>query len=242
MSTNSNIQNKVTLASEAAIAPSDSTTNKEQLKQIKIPNNISYHNIGINLIPSLSKEEVRVEETKTTFNLGGALLFMVLAVFAISVFGFNLLSKLSLNTEKERLTQLEATVRSKSAIIRDNNKILDRIKIYNKVETETYSPGEVMNYWRDISNQYGLINNIQVSNGLDFKVSGNSTDISSVSKLWHILSEDERIVNINLTALNAAENNSVSFRFEGRFNADYFINQASQNREQSQQTSNNQEL
>lgn len=205
-------------------------TNSVDIKKIKVPSNITFNGVGINLIPTLSAKEVEVVEKKSTFNLGAAVLFMFVAIFAISVFGFNLLTKLSLNNNKEELSELEASVRAKSSIIRDNNKIVDRVDIYRQVQEQTYSPGAVMKYWEETSKGFVTITSITVTNGLEFRISGQSTDPNNVAKMWHLLSVDEKVENVNLRSISRSLD-TINFQFEGDFNVDFFEAQGGSNSE-----------
>ena len=52
---------------------------------------------GINLIPTLSKEEVVVEEKKKKLNIGSIVSLLILVVVSILIVGFNIVSRMQLN-------------------------------------------------------------------------------------------------------------------------------------------------
>ena len=83
--------------------------------------------VGINLIPTLSKEEAIVEEGKKKINLGSILSLLALVVISLGIVAFNIITKTRLNGAKESLYAYENQVMGVSQKIINNNEILERI-------------------------------------------------------------------------------------------------------------------
>ena len=62
---------------------------------------------GVNLIPSLTKEEKVHVKKKNTLNIGSLLSIIVLSTIALGIVGFNITSKMQLNSSKSNLSRIE---------------------------------------------------------------------------------------------------------------------------------------
>ena len=179
---------------------------------------------GINLIPTLSKEEVAVVEKKKKLNIGSIVSLLILVVVSILIVGFNIVSKMVLNTEKDKLTAYETQVNKITQKIISSNEISERIKLYQDVLGETYSPKEVVDYMNALATKSGstAITKFSLGGDLAFAIEGNSNDLEDVSKFWYILSSDPKIENVTLQSVGNTVN-SVRFSFKGKFVMEEFL-------------------
>ncbi|WKZ31289.1 MAG: hypothetical protein QY318_00750 [Candidatus Dojkabacteria bacterium] len=180
---------------------------------------------GINLVPTLSKGEKQVIEKKSRFNFAAAFFILLLVIVSIAVVGFNIITKFQLNRERDQTKELEAQILDRGDVVRSNNELLDRISLYKNVQESTLSPREILLYWQELTADYGQIQEVEMKGGVKFTFRGTSNSLNDVAILWHKLSIDERVTNINLESVSKGEDGVVSYNFEGDLNADYFISE-----------------
>lgn len=200
---------------------------KEEIKKVsKITDseNIEAGN-GINLIPKPSTEQIVVEKKKATLNIGSVLSLLALLIITIVIIGFNIISKIRLNTYKENLALKTAEVEQYTQKIIDNEEILNRIMLYKYIEKSAYSPRKVFEYIYNIASKIGSIEitNFEFGTELSFKFSGKTTDLERVSKLWYLLSVDEKVESIVLDSVSKSED-GVRFEFVGDLIFESFVN------------------
>jgi len=174
-------------------------------------------NVGINLIPNLSKEEVVHETKKKKLNMGAVISLMVLVFVSILVVGFNIISKIQLNNEKDKLYNYEQRLSSVSYKIIANNEIRERISLYKDIQEEAFSPRTVIEYINSIAAKSGNINITAFDFGgqLTFDLNGNAYTLEEVSKFWYLLSNDSKVENIILKSVGKTDD-GVRFSFEGK--------------------------
>ncbi len=190
----------------------------------KIAENIST-GVSINLIPPKTEVEVKIETRKVSLNMSAALALLFLFILSISIIGFNLVSKLELNNKKKELQAMEQSIRARGEIISSNDEILRRVKLYNSIEQTTYSTKEVIEYWESVSSGLGTISEVNLTQGMNFEVSGVSSSLKDVSKLWYLLGNDAKIESLDLKNV-VKDGTSVRFNFEGRLNFKEFSKNA----------------
>jgi hypothetical protein len=177
---------------------------------------------GINLVPTLTQDEITVEQRKTGANFISAIGILVIAIISAVIVGFNFITRAQLANEQEKLTALEQNVKQKGDVIAANSAIVERFDLYADVQASTFSPKEVLDYWLDLSNEFGEINRIELTGGLAFTISGDAETLPDVARLWHLLSIDEKVESITLESVSKT-GVEVSYRFEGNLDFDYFI-------------------
>ena len=150
---------------------------------------------GINLIPTLSKEEVAVVEKKKKLNIGSIVSLLILVVVSILIVGFNIVSKMVLNTEKNKLANYEAQVNKVTQKIISSNEISERIDLYQDILGEAYSPKEVVDYINTLAARSGsaTVNKFSITGDLTFSIEGEANDLEDISKFWYILSSDPKV-------------------------------------------------
>jgi hypothetical protein len=227
-SDNEQSEEKSLTGGELKAASADDSTEKKGEKGAKSADDISIELInadgGINLVPRMSQQEVQVEARKSKFNFLAAFFILFMVLISVVILGFNIFTKIQLEGEQAALKEVEDTVLAESDTIRANDQLLERISLYQNVQASTLSPKEVLVYWRELAGDYGEIQRVDMQNGLKFSFSGTSEKLSDVALLWHKLSIDERVSNINLNSVGQAES-SVRYEFEGNLNFDYFASE-----------------
>ncbi len=181
---------------------------------------------GVNLIPSMTKEEKVHVRKKNTLNIGSLLSIIILATIAIGIVGFNILSKAQLNSKKSSLARIEKSVNSKMDKIISNNAILSRIKLYEDVKKGSFSHKKIMEFLNEMAAKVSGISyrSITISEELEFEVSGNSPDLEQLSRLWYLLGINENIETINLGSVSKGEDGA-TFSFEGKLILENFKNE-----------------
>lgn len=204
---------------------------KEKVKEksvglVEMPNMNSGE--GINLIPTLTEQEILLEKQKSGVNYLAVFVALFIALLSVAIVGFNFINRGILRSEQEELTQLEGEVRKHSTSIASNNAILQRVELYEAIQQSTFSPKSVFIYWLELSNEFGEIDKIELSGGLDFSFDGEAEDLIDAARLWHLLSVDPRVEEIELESISKTES-GVNYRFTGRLDFEYFlINRESQ--------------
>lgn len=182
---------------------------------------------GINLIPTLSKEEVAVVEKKKKLNIGSIVSLLILVVVSILIVGFNIVSKMVLNTEKNKLANYEAQVNKVTQKIISSNEISERIDLYQDILGEAYSPKEVVDYINTLAARSGsaTVNKFSITGDLTFSIEGEANDLEDISKFWYILSSDPKVESVTLQSVGNNVN-SIRFSFKGKFLIDEFLSSA----------------
>ncbi len=180
---------------------------------------------GVNLIPSMTKEEKIHVRKKNTLNIGSLLSIIVLSTIAISIVGFNIISKAQLNAKKSALARIEKSVDSKIDKIISNNAILSRVKLYEEVKKGGFSHKKIIEFLNEMAGKVSGISyrSITISEELDFEVSGKSPDLEQLSRLWYLLGINENIETINLGSVSKGADGA-TFSFEGKLILDNFKN------------------
>lgn len=192
----------------------NNTSDNEKIKSTVIVDS------SINLIPPKSPSDIVLEEKKSTFNFGGAVSILVFVLLSIFIFGFNIFTKLELNNAKTDFIAADNSLNRFSDLIEMNEEMLNRIRIFDAVQENTISYKDVFDYWQAVSKVTSRINSIKLNKDLNFNVSGTANSLSDVSKMWHLLSTDSRVLNVNLKSVGTGE--QVTFEFEGKLDYQYF--------------------
>lgn len=192
----------------------NNTSDNEKIKSTVIVDS------SINLIPPKSQSDIVLEEKKSTFNFGGAVSILLFVLLSIFIFGFNIFTKLELNNAKTDFIAADNSLNRFSELIEMNEEMLNRIRIFDAVQENTISYKDVFDYWQAVSKVTSRINSIKLNKDLNFNVSGTANSLSDVSKMWHLLSTDSRVLNVNLKSVGTGE--QVTFEFEGKLDYQYF--------------------
>lgn len=179
---------------------------------------------GINLIPTLTKDEIVVEKKKKKLNVGSIVSLLILLVVFILIGGFSIISRMQLNIERDNLKTYESNVTKMSQKIISSNEITERVKLYNRVLGESYSPKAVVDYVNAIASKSGtsVVNKFSLGNDLSFSLDGNATDMENVAKFWYLLSNDPKMETVTLQSVGSGTN-VVRFSFKGKLLINEFL-------------------
>ncbi len=179
---------------------------------------------SINLIPTLTKEEVIVEQKKKKLNVGSIVSLLILVVISIFIVGFNIISKIQVNNEKKVLSAYESKLQNSIQKIISSNEVVDRVLLYKDIEGKTYSPKGAIEYINKIASKSGnaQITKFTFGNDLSFTIEGTASNLENVSKFWYLLGNDPEVKEVNLKSVGNTSNRS-TFAFNGKMVFEYFL-------------------
>lgn len=216
---------------QQSVQPQQTQPTQSQPEAVSSPTTDNSTQEGFNLIPALTQEEKVKIKKKNTFNIGSVLSIIFLAVVAIGIVGFNILSKAQLNSKKSTLNRLERSVYEDVDMISTNNAILERALLYDRFKKGSFSHRKIIEYLKEIAaiergNKRGRItfNSIEISEDLSFNVSGSAPNLEQVAYLWYLFGIDESIDFISLESVGKSEEGS-RFSFEGKLRISNFSNE-----------------
>lgn len=216
------VQNKIKEPNKQVVQSSKNNT----VPQPSAPSSAPKPNVeaGINLIPTLSKEEVAEVVRKKKLNVGSIVSLLVLVVVSILIVGFNIVSKMVLNTEKNKLANYEISINKMTQKIIASNEISERIFLYQDILGETYSPKAVIDYIEALATKSGSaqIKKYSLGGDLAFSIEGEANDLEDISKFWFILSSDPKVETVTLQSVGNNVN-SIRFSFKGKFFIENFL-------------------
>ena len=217
------IDSQKPVVKKAETSPKDESKEKVEKKSIA-PSNVIEEK-GINLIPTMSTEELKQEDKKKKMSSSALISVSVLFSVSILVIGFNIISKIQLNAEKEKLYNHEKRIEGYNQLIIDNSEIIERVLLYKDIQEGKFSTKAVIDYIQDIAKKSGNSNLTEFSfTGSNvFSFSGEATDLEDVAKLWYLLTNDLRMENINLKSVSKGEEGT-RFSFTGELKLDQFAN------------------
>jgi len=181
---------------------------------------------GVNLIPTLTKEQKTHVKRKNTLNIGSILSIIALASVAIAIVGFNIVSNSQLNSKQSSLKKVERSVKGKMDKMISNNIILDRVMLYKKVKENSFSHKAIIEYFMEMAGKVSGItyDSIEISESLDFELSGKGPDLEQVARLWYLIGVNENIESVLLTGVSKSAEGS-TFSIEGKLILENFKNE-----------------
>jgi hypothetical protein len=214
--------------------PLESNPKQEEKKVVPDPkkeseiNTIVGSESGINLIPVLSEQEIKKEDKKKKLNMSAIVSLIILFVISILIVGFNVVFKIQLNVEKEKLVKREQAMSVFSQKILNNNEIMSRIYLYNDIEKGRYSAKDVMEHINNIAIKADcnlLSFSFSGINGME--LNGKAQGLEEVAKFWYLLGNDTNIEKISLKSIGKGVQD-VSFSFYGSFVLNNFVESSTQ--------------
>lgn len=196
---------------------------KKEKSTKKGPSTTILEEKSVNLIPVMSREEIKEEEKKKKMNKGSLISLLLLFVVSILIVGFSIISQIQLNYQKEKLFELEDRLGVYNQVIIDNNHLLQRVLLYSDVQEGRYSTTEIVDYVQSVlargTNTSVSSFNFTGRTGINF--AGQTRDLEELSKIWYLLTNDPKLERVNLRSLSKAST-SVSFNFEANIILDEF--------------------
>ncbi len=181
---------------------------------------------GVNLIPSLTKEQKSHVKRKNTLNIGFILSIIVLATVSLGIVGFNIISKTQLTAKQNALKRIEKTSNSKVDKISSNNIVLKRVRLYQDVKANSFSHKKIIEFFLEISTRVQGISytSVEISEDLSFELSGSAPDLEQLSRLWYLFGVNENIEEIGLDSFGKTATGA-NFGFQGKLILDNFKNE-----------------
>ncbi len=178
---------------------------------------------GINLIPTMSEQEVVVAERKKKVNVSSLVSLSLLFSISILVIGFNIVSRIQLNAQKDKLNEQERRIQGYSQIISGNTEILERVFLYKDIQEENYSRKSVVQYLETIASKSGsnVLSDFTFSGGESFEFSGEGQSYEDVAKLWYLLTNDVKVQDIELKSFSRSQQ-TARFTFAGNVKVEEF--------------------
>jgi hypothetical protein len=179
---------------------------------------------SINLVPKKSQQEVQKEKKKFSFSVSSIMSLILLVSLSLGVVLFNIVSKQQLRLAEEKQYEIEVNLQAYTDKFISNEEIIERIDLYKDVQEGVFSPREVVEYVMEIVERQPNIEitSFNMTDELDFEISGNTTELEPVAKVWYMLGTDENIVTVNLESVGKGEE-GVRFSFKGELERDKFI-------------------
>jgi hypothetical protein len=196
---------------------------KEEEKKSIAPSTI-VEETGINLIPTMSEVEIKTEDKKKRVNLGSLVSLSLLFSVTILATGFNIISRMQLDSQKRRLKEVEKRVMEYSYISSGNTEILERIFLFKDIQEGRISTRILIEELRGVANTSGnnVINTFAFPGGETFEISGNSSSLEDVAKFWYLMDNHEKFENVQLRSFSGTGDNA-SYSFTGRLNLEEFV-------------------
>lgn len=215
--------NKQNISSKAPQAGTQPFIQSKPILADSVDSQIKEETEGINLIPSLTKEEEFHVKTKNTLSIGSLLAIIVLVLVSICIVAFNIITKNQLTAKQKELQNIENVVNQKTDKIIANNIILNRINLYKNVKANSFSYKEVITFLRDMAGKVQGISydTIEMSESLSFKISGNAPNLEQLARLWYLFGVNENIESIKLKSFSKTFTGA-SFSFDGKLVLDNF--------------------
>lgn len=195
---------------------------KEEKKESVAPSTV-VEGSGINLIPTMSEEEVKKEEKKKKVNLTSLVSLSLLFSISILVVGFNIISKIQLDNQKEKVAEMEREIESYSNLITGNTEILERIFLYEDIQKGKFSTKLVIDHFRNLVSKTGgsTLGDFSFPGNKGFEFSGRAQSLEDVAKLWYLLLNDEKSESVELKSVSRSSEGA-SFSFTGDLKIDEF--------------------
>jgi hypothetical protein len=178
---------------------------------------------GINLIPTMTDVEIKTEDKKKRVNLGSLISLSLLFSVTILVTGFNIISRMQLDSQKRKLQEVEKRVMEYSYITSGNTEILERIFLFKDIQEGRISTRVFIEELRSVANTSGnnVINTFAFPGGEAFEISGNASSLEDIAKFWYLMDNHEKFEDVQLRSFSGT-GDKASYSFTGRLNLEEF--------------------
>jgi hypothetical protein len=179
---------------------------------------------GINLIPTMSEVEIKTEDKKKRVNLGSLISLSLLFSITILATGFNIISRMQLDSQKRRLKEVENRVMEYSYISSGNTEILERIFLFKDIQEGRISTRILIEELRSFANTSGnnVINTFAFPGGEAFEISGDSASLEDVAKFWYLMDNHEKFEDVQLRSFSGT-GEKANYSFTGKLNLEEFV-------------------
>lgn len=222
-STQGGFMSKIKTTLETAAGIEKKPEKQKEEKKSFAPSTI-VEETGINLIPTMSEVEIKTEDKKKRVNLGSLVSLSLLFSVTILATGFNIISRMQLDSQKRRLKEVEKRVMEYSYISSGNTEILERIFLFKDIQEGRISTRILIEELRSVANTSGnnVINTFAFPGGEAFEISGDSASLEDVAKFWYLMDNHEKFEDVQLRSFSGT-GDKASYSFTGRLNLEEFV-------------------
>ena len=198
---------------------------KEEEKKSIAPSTIVEES-GINLIPTMTEVEISTEKNKKRVNFGSLISLSLLFSVTILVKGFNIISRIQLDSQRKKIQEVEKRVLEFSYVSSGNTEILERIFLFKDIQEGRISTRLLIEELRAVANTSGnnIINTFAFPGGTSFEIGGKSSSLEDIAKFWYLLDNEEKFENVQLRSFSGTGDRA-SYSFTGRLNTEEFTQQ-----------------
>jgi len=178
---------------------------------------------GINLIPTMSEVEIETEDKKKRVNLGSLISLSLLFSVTILATGFNIISRMQLDSQKRKLQEVEKRVMEYSYVTSGNTEILERIFLFKDIQEGRISTRILIEELRSVANTSGnnVINTFAFPGGKAFEISGDASSLEDVAKFWYLMDNHEKFEDVQLRSFSGT-GDKANYSFTGNLNLEEF--------------------
>ncbi|MFA7627930.1 MAG: hypothetical protein WCY37_00715 [Candidatus Dojkabacteria bacterium] len=214
---------KVKTTLETVTGVEKKNSKKEEQKKSVAPSTI-VEETGINLIPTMSEVEIKTEEKKKRVNLGSLISLSLLFSVTILATGFNIISRIQLDSQKSRLKEVEKRIMEYSYITSGNTEILERIFLFKDIQEGRISTRILIEELRGVANTSGnnVINTFAFPGGEAFEINGDASSLEDVAKFWYLMDNHDKFEDVQLRSFSGT-GDKASYSFTGRLNLEEFV-------------------
>jgi|GEM_PF-2127251 len=197
---------------------------KEEKEKKSVAPSTIVEETGINLIPTMTEVEIKVEEKKKRVNTSSLVSLSLLFSVTILTIGFNIISRMQLDSEKSKLAEVEKRVMEYSYVTSGNTEILERIFLFKDIQEGRISTRRVIEELRSVANTSGnnVINSFAFSGGESFEISGEASSLEDVAKFWYLMDNHEKFEDVQLRSFSGA-GGKASYSFTGKLDPKEFV-------------------
>jgi len=179
---------------------------------------------GINLIPTMTEVEIKAEDKKKRVNLGSLISLSLLFSVTILVTGFNIVSRMQLDSQKRRLKEVEKRIMEYSYVTSGNTEILERIFLFKDVEDGRISTRILIEELRGVANTSGnnVIDTFAFQGGESFEISGKAASLEDVAKFWYLMDNHQKFNDVQLRSFSGTGDRA-NYSFTGKINLEEFV-------------------
>lgn len=196
---------------------------EEKQKESVAPSTI-VEETGINLIPTMTEVEIKVEEKKKRVNTGSLVGLSLLFSVTILTIGFNIITRGQLDSEKKKLQEAEKRIMEYSYVASGNTEILERIFLFKDIQEGRISTRRIIEELRNVANTSGnnVISSFAFPGGETFEIRGEASSLEDVAKFWYLMENYEKFKDVQLRSFSGAGGRA-SYSFTGKLNLEEFV-------------------
>lgn len=158
----------------------------------------------VNLIPVMTREELKREDRKKKIDKSSIVSFAILVSVSLLVIGFNTMSRIRLNSQKKSLLAYETRLTSLQDKINQNSEMLDRQALYQSIIKGQVSTKKIVDYLVKIMEQENGASLVKIDflDSSSVKFDGVARDYESAAKIWYYLINDPNLEKIEMKDLS----------------------------------------